>query len=186
MYRCGGGGYDKSDSGVSIYIPPHTLCYVGDPPILQHLLFPSHPSPHPSSTTQPALWRRAPGYSPPINNYSLCKAHTYANVLAVNRQLHGEMEKQKKEVVMEEVVLDVVSTAPPCCRPREMAKHLLAQWSRLWGSDTAIEACHYGILLERIGTVRVCTDGVECGRRLLRGELERGRGELRRIARRMG
>ena len=64
--------------------------------------------------------------------------------------------------------------------PEAVAKELVDVWNKLWSGEE-FKARYYRTLLEKIEKVRVCVDGETRRVRGLRGELERGRGERRRI-----
>ncbi|KAF2443272.1 hypothetical protein P171DRAFT_433565 [Karstenula rhodostoma CBS 690.94] len=69
--------------------------------------------------------------------------------------------------------------------PRTVARELDGVWGKIWAGDE-FKGILYGGLLEKIGWVRVCMDGQTFRVRELRGVLERGQRERRRIAERIG
>ncbi|KAJ4359854.1 uncharacterized protein N0V89_000410 [Didymosphaeria variabile] len=69
--------------------------------------------------------------------------------------------------------------------PRTVAKELVNVWGKIWAGDE-FKGIFYGGLLEKIGWVRICVGGETFRVRELRGVLERGQKERRRIAERVG
>lgn len=67
--------------------------------------------------------------------------------------------------------------------PRTVARELAGVWGKIWAGD-GVKGIWYGLLLKKIGWVRVCVDGETFRVRELRGVLERGQRERRRIAER--
>lgn len=65
------------------------------------------------------------------------------------------------------------------------ARELVSVWSRIWAGED-FKGRYYQCLLERIGRVEVWVDGEVVGKRDLGRELERGRREMGRVARRVG
>lgn len=65
------------------------------------------------------------------------------------------------------------------------ARELVSVWNRIWAGED-FKGRYYQCLLERIGRVEVWVDGEVVGKRDLGRELERGRREMGRVARRVG
>lgn len=107
-------------------------------------------------------------------------------------------------LTIDELVLNVVSPSPPppkflpedfpvdgpagegTVHPRTVARELVSVWGKMWAGDEFRGGLYGGSLLGRIGWVRVCVDGETFRVREVRGVLERGRRERRRIAERVG
>jgi hypothetical protein len=104
-------------------------------------------------------------------------------------------------ITVDELVLNVVAPPPTVklldedfpadgvgegtVHPRTVARELVGVWGKIWAGDD-MKGALYGGLLERIGWVRVCEGGETYRVRELRGVLERGQKERKRIAERIG
>jgi hypothetical protein len=91
-------------------------------------------------------------------------------------------------LLVDTLVLDVVADSPAypdlpapsdaqTVQPKRVADDLLDIWAKVWGREGERRACK--AVLEGIGRVVVCVDGVGVGTREVRNELERGRRALR-------
>jgi hypothetical protein len=102
------------------------------------------------------------------------------------------------EIAVDELTLNVVSPARPrqeyldetfpldgtsegIVHPYTVARELVEVWHKIWVGEE-FKGVYHHMLLERIGRVRVCVDGATWRERELKGELERGQAERRRIA----
>lgn len=124
---------------------------------------------------------------------------------------HGPdpISRNRKIASIDEVVLNVLPQGtrhgtPLMYRSRSLSTTLIQEfpknwtdvirdqlvniWAKLWAANdfntVDYQARYYRMLLEKINKVRVCVDGKTFKTRELAIELERGRAEMRRIARR--
>lgn len=89
----------------------------------------------------------------------------------------------EEKYLEEDFPMDGVSSG--LVHPRTVARELVDVWNRIWAGDE-FKGAFYQVLLGKIKRVRVCVNNKTWRVRELRGELERGQAERRRIAARVG
>lgn len=76
---------------------------------------------------------------------------------------------------------DPLDTEDGLVHPKTVARELNAVWNYIWAASYGVASTHR-LLIERIGSVRVCIDGETWRTRELQLELKRGQDERKRIA----